>query len=164
MEDMTEAKISRLQNNLATIRKVAGWTTAQLGEEIGMTRQSVSNLERGNTTMSKTQYIALRAVFNYEIAAHDNLGLAQVIRTLVDNPVEDSDEVAESCAEAKDAAEGLSNITSALAGETKIAETIANDKRVHAATLAAGAAIPALIPIVTQVIACAIAGAGTKKI
>jgi len=103
-------------------------------------------------------------VFNYEIAAHDNLGLAQVIRTLVDNPVEDLEEAAESRAEARGAAEGLSNITSALAGETKIVETIANDKKVYAAILAAGAAIPALMPVVTQVIACAIAGVGTKKI
>lgn len=38
--------------------------------------------------MTKTQYLACRAVLTYEIAESENQGLAQVIRTLVDEPAE----------------------------------------------------------------------------
>lgn len=78
-----------MQQNLATIRKVAGWTAEQFGEEIGVTRQTISNLERKKTPLSKTQYLAMRAVLNQEIIESDNEGLAAVLRALVDDPVED---------------------------------------------------------------------------
>ena len=35
---------------------------------IGVTKQTISNLENKKTVMSKTQYIAIRAVLDYEIA------------------------------------------------------------------------------------------------
>lgn len=86
---MTDAeRIKRFQDNFGTIRKVAGWSTERFGDEIGVTRQTISNLEKGRTPMTKTQYLACRAVLTYEIAETENQGLAQVIRTLVDDPVE----------------------------------------------------------------------------
>lgn len=80
--------IGKFQENLSIIRKVAGWTTQELADELGVARQTVSNLETGKTPMSKLQYLALRTVFNAEIAEHDNRDLARVITTLVDDPLQ----------------------------------------------------------------------------
>lgn len=123
--------INRFQENLGTIRRVAGWTAERLGDEIGVTRQTVSNLEKGKTPMTKTQYLACRAVLAYEISNTDNQALAQVIRTLVDEPVEgmeaaesfDGDGSDENLKESKKAKTvltsgtiaGLSALTAALA-------------------------------------------------
>lgn len=79
--------IDKFQDNLGIIRKVAGWTTQELADEIGVARQTVSNLETGKTPMTKLQYLALRTVFNAEIARCHNLDLAKVIKTLVDDPI-----------------------------------------------------------------------------
>ncbi|MEE0346735.1 MAG: helix-turn-helix transcriptional regulator [Adlercreutzia sp.] len=109
-----EARISRLQEHLSTIRKVAGWTTERLGEEIGVTRQTVSNLERNRTPMTKTQYLALRTVLNHEIVANQNQALAHVIRALVDDPLEDDEDDLGAEKDSRvpvGAVESLSNVT-----------------------------------------------------
>ncbi len=93
MDKADEKRIELFQKNLGTIRKVAGWTTERFGEEIGVTRQTISNLEKGRTPMTKTQYLACRAVLTYEIAESENQGLARVIRTLVDEPAENASSV-----------------------------------------------------------------------
>ncbi len=51
--------IDKFQENLGPIRKVAGWTTQQLADELGVARQTVSNLETGKSPMTKLQYLAL---------------------------------------------------------------------------------------------------------
>jgi len=75
--------IDKFQENLGPIRKVAGWTTQQLADELGVARQTVSNLETG-----KLQYLALRTVFSAEIARREDRDLARIIKTLVDDPIE----------------------------------------------------------------------------
>lgn len=86
--EMERQWISKFQENLSIIRKVAGWTTQELADELGVARQTVSNLETGRSPMSKLQYLALRTVFNAEIARSENRDLAKVIKTLVDDPLE----------------------------------------------------------------------------
>jgi len=80
-----ESIISRFQENLETIRKVAGWTSQELADEIGVTRQTISNLESGRSKMTKTQYLALRTVLNFEIIQNDNRSLATIVKSLVDD-------------------------------------------------------------------------------
>lgn len=58
--------IMRLQDNLSTIRKLGGWTTQELGEKIGVTKQTISNLENKKSTMTKLQYIGLRSILDRE--------------------------------------------------------------------------------------------------
>lgn len=70
------------------LRKVAGWTTQQLANELGVARQTISNLETGRSPMTKLQYLALRTVFSAEIAKCGNRELAKIIKTLVDDPIE----------------------------------------------------------------------------
>ena len=77
--------IDKFQENLGPIRKVAGWTTQQLADELGVARQTVSNLETGKSPMTKLQYLALRTVFSAEIARREDRDLARIIKTLVDD-------------------------------------------------------------------------------
>lgn len=58
----------KLQDNLQFIRKAGGWSAQEFGDMIGVTKQTISNLENKKTAMSKTQYIAIRAVLDYEMA------------------------------------------------------------------------------------------------
>lgn len=85
MANADESIISRFQENLETIRKVAGWTSQELADEIGVTRQTISNLESGRSKMTKTQYLALRTVLNFEIIQNDNRSLATIVKSLVDD-------------------------------------------------------------------------------
>ncbi|PJM73851.1 transcriptional regulator [Bifidobacterium primatium] len=82
--------IDKFQENLSIVRKVAGWTTQELADELGVARQTVSNLETGRSPMTKLQYLALRTVFNAEIAKRENRDLARVIKTLVDDPMQNT--------------------------------------------------------------------------
>ena len=65
---MVQTEIDKLQSGLPLIRKAGGWSAEEFGEMIGVTKQTVRNLENNKTRMSKTQYIAIRAVLDYEIA------------------------------------------------------------------------------------------------
>ena len=88
--NVVDKEIEKLQNNLQAIRKIAKWTTEELGEQIGVTKQTISNLENHKTTMTKTQYIALRTVIDYEIATNtENATLGQVVNALLNSDDEE---------------------------------------------------------------------------
>lgn len=79
--------IKKLQSNLCTIRKIAGWTAQNLGKKIGVTKQTISNLENQKTDMTLTQYIAIRTILDYEIENNkSNEVLPQVVHILLDMP------------------------------------------------------------------------------
>ena len=81
-----EEIISLLQDNLSSVRKIAGWTTEELGDKIGVTKQTISNLENKKTKMTRTQYIAIGAVLKYEVSSNKNAEvLAYVIGILLDS-------------------------------------------------------------------------------
>ena len=56
-----------LQNNLKAIREILNWTSSDLGNLIGVTKQTISNLETQNSRLTKLHYIALRTVIDFEI-------------------------------------------------------------------------------------------------
>jgi transcriptional regulator with XRE-family HTH domain len=88
-KEKKQKQIQLLQQNLCSIRKIAGWTAEQLGEKIGVTKQTISNLENSKTPMSLTQYIAIRSILDYEIESNkDNTVLQPVITVLVDKGAE----------------------------------------------------------------------------
>ena len=62
-----------LQNNLKAIREILNWTSSDLGNLIGVTKQTISNLETQNSRLTKLHYIALRTVIDFEI---ENLKLS----------------------------------------------------------------------------------------
>ena len=80
--------VNRLQGNLSTIRKMAGWSAEALGQKIGLSKQSISKLETGKSLMTIAQYIAIRTMFDFEIQNNPETGpvLAQVLKMLIDDP------------------------------------------------------------------------------
>lgn len=93
IKNQRTAQIICLQKNLSAIRKIAGWTAEQLGERIGVTKQTISNLENGKTPMTLTQYIAIRSVIDFEIQTNkENTVLPQVVELLLNRDEEYSDE------------------------------------------------------------------------
>lgn len=90
-ESIKEKHIKRLQDNLLSIRKIAGWTAQDLGDRIGVTKQTISNLENRKAKLTQMQYIAIRAVLDYEIQTNkENTVLPQVIAILLK---EDNEEI-----------------------------------------------------------------------
>lgn len=84
-------EIERLQQYFLLIRRCVGWTAAEFGERIGVTRQTINNLESNNTEkfrMSKTQYLAIRKVLDDEISSSpdDTKMLQTILEILVDHP------------------------------------------------------------------------------
>lgn len=69
-------QIEKLQTNLSSLRKIAGWTAEDLGNELDVTKQTISNLETGKTKMSRVQYIAIRAVLDMKAKKNENLSKA----------------------------------------------------------------------------------------
>lgn len=112
MEITKEEYIEKLQNSLTIIRKVAGWSAEDLGNMIGVTKQTISNIENKKTPMTLTQYIAIRAIIDYEIQNNpDNKDLETVVNILVDNDDKDLSEE-----QAKEKKESIQLLSKAAAG------------------------------------------------
>ena len=58
-------EIERLQDNLQLIRKAGGWSGTEFGKMIGLSKQSIGNLEHKTVKMSKAQYIAIRCILDH---------------------------------------------------------------------------------------------------
>ena len=70
MTDNFEKSIQILQDNLCDLRKIAGWTAETLAGKLGITKQTISNLENQKVKLSRIQYIAIRAIFECETASN----------------------------------------------------------------------------------------------
>ena len=81
-------EIIRMQDNLLLIRRTVGWTAEEFGEKIGVTRQTINNIESGRNKLTKTQYIAMRSVLDAETAqALEGTEMLKVLLdVLVDHP------------------------------------------------------------------------------
>lgn len=67
MRNDKEKIINNMQKNLRLVRHAAGWSAQELGELIGVTRQTINNIENHKTPMSTTQYVALCAMLDIRI-------------------------------------------------------------------------------------------------
>ena len=86
MDTKKQKQIQCLQNNLSSIRRICGWTAEELRERIGVTKQTISNLENNRTPMTLTQYIAIRSIIDYEVAINqENIILPRIVFLLLDN-------------------------------------------------------------------------------
>lgn len=85
---MCMEEISRMQEHLLLIRRTVGWTAEEFGERIGVTRQTINNIESGRNNLTKTQYIAMRSVLDAEMiqAPEDTKMLKVLLDVLVDHP------------------------------------------------------------------------------
>ena len=81
-------EVKRLQKVLLLVRRAVGWTAEEFGERIGVTRQTINNLESGRNNLTKTQYIAMRSVLDAEIAnfPDETEMLRFILDAFVDHP------------------------------------------------------------------------------
>ena len=81
-------EIARMQTHLLLIRRAVGWTAEEFGERIGVTRQTINNIESGRSRLTKTQYIAMRSVLDAEMlqSPEDTEMLRILLDALVDHP------------------------------------------------------------------------------
>ena len=57
-----DKKIEIMQHNLVHIRKRLGLSGKDFGEMIGVTKQTISNIESGRTKLTMTMYLAIMYV------------------------------------------------------------------------------------------------------
>ncbi len=81
-------EIEIMQEHLQELRKIAGWSSDELGQKLGMTRQAINALEKKrHTTMSQVQYLALIHLFTSECANNkNNKALSTVLNILFKDP------------------------------------------------------------------------------
>ena len=81
-------QIQRMQDNLLLIRRAIGWTASEFGEQIGVTRQTINNIESGRNKLTKIQYIAMRSVIDAEIVKHqeETKMVKILLDMLIDHP------------------------------------------------------------------------------
>ena len=115
-----EKAIRKFQDNLTTIRRLFGWTIEDLGNKIGVTKQTISNIENRKTEMSRVQYIATRSVFETEACSRPQVEkdfLINTISNLVDSEADGSEEQ-------KKAEDNAKLIASTIAGGTCLSAAI----------------------------------------
>ena len=86
-----ESRKENLQQHLLLIRRCLGWSAKELGDRIGVQRQTINYLEANKNErykLSTTQYLAIRKVLDDELASSSNdMDMLQtVLEVLVDNP------------------------------------------------------------------------------
>ncbi|WP_227450742.1 helix-turn-helix domain-containing protein [Clostridioides sp. ES-S-0108-01] len=81
-------EIERLQKYLLLVRRTVGWIAEEFGDRIGVTRQTINNLEAGRNKLNKTQYIAMRSVLDVEMHQYpeETEMLNLILDVFVDHP------------------------------------------------------------------------------
>lgn len=83
MSAKIKTEIQIMQDNLCELRKIAGWTAETLAGKLGVTKQTISNLENQKVKLSRVQYIAIRSVFECEVSmSKGNTTLRKVMGVL----------------------------------------------------------------------------------
>lgn len=82
-----EDYIVRFEPHLLLTRRLIGWSAAAFGEMIGVSRQTINNLETGRSHLSKTEYLLIRRVLEdeFEPDANEPSMLEILLEMLVDH-------------------------------------------------------------------------------
>lgn len=81
--DTRQALIENFQSSMKAIRLLMGYSMVELAEYVGVTRQTINNLESGKSKMSVMQFLSVAAVVDNYIAANGNM--YQAIETILDS-------------------------------------------------------------------------------
>lgn len=79
-----ESQILAMQKSLKIIRNELGYTSKEFSDFIGVSRQTINNLESLKTSMSANQYIAICALLDLKISEEPDL-LVSIKRILIKN-------------------------------------------------------------------------------
>lgn len=80
--EMRQALIENFQSSMKAIRRLMGYSVVELAEYIGVTRQTINNLENGRAKMSGVQFLSLAAVVDNYIATNEEM--YQAIAVILD--------------------------------------------------------------------------------
>ena len=81
-KDQRNVIVENFQSLLRPIRNIMDCSIAEMAEAIGVTRQTMNNLETRKTGMSQTQYIALAAFIDHYF--RQNGRLLPAVQTIID--------------------------------------------------------------------------------
>lgn len=84
---MNESMIKTMQENLLTIRQIFGWTAEEFGSKIGVSKQTICNIENKKSKLSASQYIAIRTILSEEIESRkdeEKIYLSNAVSVLLD--------------------------------------------------------------------------------
>ncbi len=92
-----DPEIRRFQRNMETLRKVAGLSAEELGRTIGVSKQTIRNMEAADpaAAISTDNYINLRNAIEDVADQHEGRGdhlLRETIEVLLNDPSEKEDE------------------------------------------------------------------------
>ncbi len=59
--------IKKMQDNFIPIRKIMGWRQQDLADKLGVSKQTINNIENNRQELNKAQYIAIRTIIRCEI-------------------------------------------------------------------------------------------------
>ena len=77
-------KVTIMQHNLLHIRKSLKLSAKEFGELIGVTRQTINNIEYGRNKLTITQYLAIMYVLDNEIFPNLSEDETQIIHKLLE--------------------------------------------------------------------------------
>lgn len=83
-----DKEVERFEENFQIIRKSVGWSAEEFGNRIGVTRQTINNIENKKYKLTKSLYLLSRYVLEQEIKTHpDETEILKVILdAFVDHP------------------------------------------------------------------------------
>lgn len=83
-----DKEIERFEEHFQIIRKSVGWSADEFGERIGVTRQTINNIENRKYKLTKSLYLLSRYVLEQEIETHpDETEMLKVfLDVFVDHP------------------------------------------------------------------------------
>jgi Predicted transcriptional regulators len=82
LSESRQVMIDNFQISLRAIRTLMGYTASELADYVGVTRQTINNLETGKAKMSPMQFISIAAVVDNYI--HSNGEMFNAIETIID--------------------------------------------------------------------------------
>lgn len=82
-----DKKIEIMQHNLVHIRKYFGLSGKDLGELIGVTKQTISNIESGRCKLTMTMYLAILYVIEKYMLPNLSTDERDVVLKMLDKKV-----------------------------------------------------------------------------
>ena len=88
-QSYTNEDVLRLQNSLAAIRVLNGWSLEAFGKMIGVSKSTISNLESNRVAMSNTRYETIIAFLDKQIKKSKDDCLSTIVAILTDKNLSD---------------------------------------------------------------------------
>lgn len=67
MSNVNKQMVRKMQDNFIPIRKIMGWRQQDLADKLGVSKQTINNIENNRQELNKAQYIAIRMIIWCEI-------------------------------------------------------------------------------------------------